>query len=474
MDFIKRYYGQVGLAIILIIFICCKLSVLRTPYFLDELGVYAPGALKMKDSGTISLLPSALEPLYSRGHPLLFYFCYASVYKLFGDSIVVGHAFAVILGCITLIAIYLIAKDLFGQLTALVTAALLAAQPIFFAMSGMVLPEMLLTLFIVIAIWSLIRKNWGVYCLASALAILTKESALIIPATSLTFLFFEGIFEKDFFKVRRFAHCILAATPLFVYALFLFIQKKQNGWYFFPEHIDYIHFDYNGLKVWTGVALQDFFTNQCRWFETIFFIVALFAVFSRKNAHTIQRKTVIISLLFILFSLVFAVTNFYLTRYILYVIPVVVMIGSYGIVIALKRIPSIPLRNVFVAIMVVVGCLLNISKMDTKDFRDSSDMSYLHLVHCIQRSIDWTQQQPWRDSTIEAGFPVGPAMSDARNGYFSGKPFNYSTNYEKKAHYGLLSTLRDEPLNVWSGEKYEVIKRFDDLYAHVYVVKFTQ
>ena len=186
----------------------------------------------------------------------------------------------------------------------------------------------------------------------------------------------------------------------------------------------------------------------------------------------VQKKTAIVSLLFLLFSFVFAITNFYLSRYILYVIPIVIMMGSCGIVAILENISSVPVRNILVALTVATGCILTVRKMDTGVFRDTSDMSYLHVVNCVQKSIDWTQQQPWRDSIIEAEFPVSQAISDTRNGYFSGKPFNHSVNFEKKAAYGLLFSLDDEQPPAWNGARFTVIKRFDDLFAHVSVVKY--
>ena len=220
------------------------------------------------------------------------------------------------------------------------------------------------------------------------------------------------------------------------------------------------------------VALHDFFTNQRRWFETGFSIIAVFFIFAMKGSAA-QKKTIIVYILFLLFSFVFAITNFYLTRYILYVIPIVVMIGSYGMVAICKKIPSIAVQGALLILLVAAGCMLTIKKMDTKRFEDTSDMAYLHVTNCMQRSINWTEQQPWKDSLIEVEFPMQQAVSDVRMGYLDGyKPFNYSSNYEKNAHYGVFFILDDDDLNIWNKSKYTVIKRFDDLFAHVFVVEF--
>ncbi|MCI5142755.1 MAG: hypothetical protein D3909_13730, partial [Candidatus Electrothrix sp. ATG1] len=51
-------------------FFLFKLIHLRVPYFWDELGVYSRAALYLFDHG-ISMLPDAMPPELSRGHPLL-------------------------------------------------------------------------------------------------------------------------------------------------------------------------------------------------------------------------------------------------------------------------------------------------------------------------------------------------------------------------------------------------------------------
>ena len=110
MKFSKSIYDLLFF-ILVIVFVVAKMQTVAMPYFWDELGVYVPGALKMKDNATIGLLPSSLEPLYSRGHPLLFVFSQAAWFNIVGDTPAEGHVFSILLAVVTLVTFYICAKE---------------------------------------------------------------------------------------------------------------------------------------------------------------------------------------------------------------------------------------------------------------------------------------------------------------------------------------------------------------------------
>ena len=105
LKFLKYRSYEILTGSAILVFMVSKRHDIRTPYHWDEMGVYVPAAFQMKDTHHISLLPGSIAPLYSRGHPLLFTFCNATVFKLFGETITVGHLFALSLAIITLVAI---------------------------------------------------------------------------------------------------------------------------------------------------------------------------------------------------------------------------------------------------------------------------------------------------------------------------------------------------------------------------------
>lgn len=464
MSFLKKNSSEILLPVVVLVFIILKLQTIATPYFWDELGVYVPGALMMKDNHTIGLLPSCLEPLYSRGHPLLFVFLQAIYFKIFGDNVVSGHSFSIILGCVTLLVFYWCSKDLFNKKTALLASVLLAVQPVFFAMAGVVLPEMMLTVFLIPAIWAIIRKRWLVCAVFSTLAMFTKEAAIIIPGVAFIVLLMDGIREKELLKGKRFLHLLLAGTPLILFAIFLFIQKKQNGWYLFPEHLGYIKPSELGDK--SIKIFKDIFIAQGRFFTSIFLLIGLLKFRAER-----QNPIFLVVFIFVLLGVLSAGLNFYLMRYILFIIPFTILLSTHFGLLLIEQ-TNKKFQATLTLFFVVVSASLSVLFLNGNKFNDTADMSYLKVVNCEKEAINWVEKQPWSDSLVEANFPVIQGISEKRNGYLTGEPIPHSVNFEKKTKYGVLFHLNDDKIPVWNGSKFHVIKSFNQSFAHIDVVEF--
>jgi len=456
-------------SLITLAFILCKIPDLSLPYFWDELGVYAPGALAMKDNGTISILPAALDPEYSRGHPLLAVASYAAFYKFFGDGVVSGHTFSLILGCLTLFLTFYYTQKFFGAVAGLLATLLLAFTPVFYAMAAIVMPEMMLTLFTVWALFAIIQNRWGQYALAASLAMMCKESAIVIPAAVLFFLFVRSLQAKDFFTWKRWKLFLIACVPLAVFALFLIIQKAQNGWYFFPLHVGYIRHDVSSILNSIWHITQDVFIRWGRWLAGIFFIIGLVAA-TRRKAHQQAKDAALLFTAFIVIAIVFAALNFYLARYMLYVFPFVMTLAAYGATSLFGRFrPAVSWS--LAALLSVAGTVLAVRHMDLKQFNDTADMSYRHTVLTQKAAIKWIEAQPWSNSTIGVVFPNWQAVLDPRYGFVK-KAFKIDVNCEHDVPYGFLFQLNDEPIPLWRNKEYKILKQWDHLFVHLKVVRF--
>jgi hypothetical protein len=377
----NRPYELLTAAAILVFFLC-KLHDVNIPYNWDEMGVYVPAAFHMKDAGHISLLPGSLESLFSRGYPLLFTFCNALVFKIFGDTITVGHLFALFLGIATLLLFFLIAKNLFNRKVAFFATVLLSAQPIFFTLSVQIL------------------------------------------------LFIESITDKDFFTLKRFRLFLLGATPLFVFGLFLIIQKVQNGWFLFPEHMGYIHWEMEKLSKGAGRIFQDMFIWQGRWLVGVSFLAGiLLSLFSKLLKIDPKGKIIYTFTLFIFLAFIFADINYFLPRYILYVIPFIVLGGTYTAIVIFEKIFSNLKAFQWVMIIFFCGYGIVLGHKNMYKSPDTCDMSYKLVVNVSQQAIHWAEQN-WSKDTIEANFPIGKSL------------------------------------------KYHIIKTFDDSYTHIVAVEF--
>ncbi|MFN0276846.1 MAG: ArnT family glycosyltransferase, partial [Chitinophagales bacterium] len=269
MHRIKKYQTEFILTIFLVAFIYLKAPTLTLPYFWDELGVYSRAALYMHDNG-LSLMPNALPPELSRGHPLLFTFLNATSFTMFGDNVVTGHCTALFFSILFIIVIYGIVKKTFNRTIALCIAASSLVQPLFVSQSVMVLPEVLLSLCMMLALYFFFQEKYVSYAVVSSLAILVKESAVILPFVVLCSAMIIGFGErKRIFHKKYFS----AFFPILVFGVFLLIQKQQNGWFLFPYHASAVSFD-KDVFISQLADFSKFLTmEQGRLYITILFLI---------------------------------------------------------------------------------------------------------------------------------------------------------------------------------------------------------
>ena len=474
MNVLKKYPFEFLFFLALLFFVLIKLSDLLLPLHWDELGVYAPGAFSMKDSGHIGLLPSCLTPTLSRGHPLLFTFCNAVVFSIVGESYIVGHSFSLIITILTLIVFFLFAQEVFDAKTAFFSSILLMAHPNFYMSSVMIMPEMMLTLFSVLSIWGIVSKRWWLYAIAASLAMMTKESAIVIPLLALLIILFDAIKFRDYFSVSRLKVFLLGIVPLLVFGLFMVIQKIQNGWFLFPDHIKYLHLSWEtNYPIGTRI-LREMFFNFGKWLTGGTFLAGLLLCFFRKPLD-IQLNARVLGIFagLCFFIFLFSDVNYYLTRYILYSAPFIILGGVHTFFTVIDRIS----RFKFVGVVLLAG----LSVYTTWDGHTKmyefpyGEMSYKFALNVLQDAVAWTEQQPWKNDTIETNFPLTGALGDKRNGDLRGETIPFLANFEKKTRYGLFYfTWFSENIPNYKNYKYTILKMWSEHYAHVAWIEYQQ
>lgn len=261
----KVYFSQrILLILLLIAFIAIKYQHLHLPYYWDESWPYAPAISEMKQHG-ISLMPGAVQPELSRGHPLLFHALAATWMQVFGNSLLAMHSFALFWSLLFLIVLYEAALRLFGQKSAIMVALLTACQIIFFVQSSFVLFDMLVGLLSFSALYCYYREKyvWTTIILIAAFYI--KESSLVAGCVIGLWAFL-SLFNKKLTLQAKVARCLPIAISGLSILVFFLLQKRTFGWYIFPlynnliEH-DWAHFYY----VFTIGVLKTTFEMDARY-----------------------------------------------------------------------------------------------------------------------------------------------------------------------------------------------------------------
>jgi hypothetical protein len=403
----SKIYGGL-IAIVILVFAAFKLHALYLPYFWDELGVYSRACLYMAEHG-LSLLPSSLPPVWSRGHPLLFQFIYATAFVVFGKSVIVGHSVSLIISCALIFLVYRELVSLYNRLIGFCVALLLCCQPLFMAQSTLVLPEMLLGLFSFLALSAYYKQHMFWFALYASLAIMVKESAIVIPFTIWVYEMAIRFGNRSAGERFTFRNFVFTAFPLIVFAFFLLVQKLQNGWFFFPLHEQSLNFEptavLNGLKK----CFDFLFKSQGRNYWWIVYVLGLSTALI-KNKHNLSRSFAALSFIYVAVFLAFTSANFYMDRYLLTVLPALALL----LVVSLFMLSQKPVWMIAATAPLSILCL---QQNDAGKFNYDADMGFEHHLRVQQKLVNKICSLATDGSEVFAAFPVYYALTEENTGF---------------------------------------------------------
>jgi len=466
IDFFKNNPFLTGLLALIIIFIGVKIPFLSLPYYWDEAWVYGP-AIRTMEATKLGILPDALPPELSRGHPLLFHFLGAGWMKLFGTSLTASHIFPLLVAVLLLVVLYLFGKKIFLSNKAGFTAAfVLALQPVFLAQSGLLLPEVMLALFSLLSFYFYLDNKRILYVIAGILTVFTKESGLTVIATLLLWTLLETLFSDDGKKWKKyFLRSLVISLPLIPFAAYFIYHNKLYGWFLFPEHIGLI----SGSTADILNKLERYgayiFIYQGRNLLTFSAIIALLIIlFSGRTLESTESKAVLILFLYIFVYLIFSCLNFYSDRYTMSVIPVVALIFAFSINKAFDY-NWIP----WATFVVVAGLQWQfINKRNNLDH----NLGYADAIKTHQQTIDYCIDKKLQDATIYAFFLMEGDLKNPYAGYLSeeNKFNNVSGKFSDKTEYVIVDN-KDTFDQLRNTHKLKLLERFENRNAWTEVYK---
>ena len=441
---------------------------LQLPYFWDELGVYAQAA-DYQFHHHIGLMPSTVPPLLSRGHPLLFTFINAAVMRLLGEQILVAHAFCFFISMCLLLAVYIKVSRYFNPVTGILSVVFLASQPLFLAQSGLLLPEMSLSLFIFLALCFYFEESFFLFAFFGALAILTKEAAVVLPVAAIAYSIFRWIFLKSKPAGLKPLAIVLTLSPYFVFGLFLMVQKQQNGWYFFPLHMHSITFDFHAVLSQLHDFLLFIFWSQGRWFMSFVLITGgALAMFTGKwTLHRMgQSFVLLLVLLFFAFLAISAMVDLYVARYVL------VLLVLYVILIA-AALSTISSNRFFVAIVLMLVTYIGIQNLENGQFNYDADLGYRRSVHVMQQAFGYVAETAKPGEKAFSNFPGYFALTFQPGGYISGRNDLHLAGKDDTIYYEVLCSPGTEYHPDTSLYTRYLLRKYEDGFAHaeVYLVE---
>ncbi len=456
MQIINRYSHFIILIAGLIGFVIFKIPHLSLPYYWDEAWVYGPAVRLMAQNGP-GLLPDALPVHYSRGHPLLFHFLASGWLKIFGNTITVSHSFALFVSVVLIITLYYTGSKLFDKNVALASVLLLLMQPIFLAQSGLVLPEVMLALFVLLSIFFFLKQKPVLYFISATLMLFTKETGVAIVFVA----FILEIFRQKSVFIDRFWLAIrilfVAGSPVLVLFAYLIVQYFYHGWLFFPDHTGYITFD--PATVWNRITEgygAYIFIYQGR--NLLFFSALLLLVYGIIRKVNIEHKYELFSLCaFVLGFILVSSVNFFSNRYIMSIIPLFLLIT---LAITFQFFKKATMRIVFICIALVLQIPI-LKKQSNSDH----NLGYLNAIKTNVAMVEYCKELNIKDQAVYTYFITREILSNPLSGYISAedKYSKLSSSYSDDHDFYIFSSY-DTPKDEWNlrnNPKMKLLKRFE-------------
>ncbi|HXH19859.1 MAG TPA: glycosyltransferase family 39 protein [Chitinophagales bacterium] len=512
---LRTYLPLISFFIIVTGFVIYKQQHLRLPCFWDEAWSYAPAVSYMYKNG-LGLLPGTIPPDMARGHPLLFYFLAATWAKLFGNTIFSLHVFSLAVSVSLLSVVYYLGSRI-SAIAGVAAVMLLCVQPVFLAQAGLLLPEVLLTLFVLLSLACWLNENNPGFILSATCLLLTKESGIIFLIALGVWIAAENIMlERDtgFSAKKLFSGIGLISVPFIFASLYFIIQKVQYGWFFYPEHVAFIKLDWHSFKQNYWECHKYLFEDHSRkpltvgfliitisfWKELKFSerllisfgILAVTKIFAERwplpenlelialpmllamlyhkfffrmyGADKWKGRFIGISALFAILFLSFSAVNFLSIRYLLCTFPLFLLTALiFTREAILSRIVN-PRQSGFLLLLLAAACSVNILRNINKpnDVRDDN-LNFAGGIKVQQDIVRFFKDNHLNDRLIYGTFLNEVNLTKPEAGYISEQDtFLVDGLIHDNTEYFIFTNIEESPFyNVRKKANVELIKRIE-------------
>ncbi len=434
----KPYVKHFALLVPIGILLLVQVPNLSLPYFWDEAWSYMTGINKMAEVGP-SLLPGALPIDYCKGHPQFFFFLASIWMKLSGGSIVAMRLLPLLLSIGLLITVYVGLCKIANWQSALFASALISAESMFLAQSIFLLPEMLLSLMLVLSFFFFIQKKYMLYALSASIMILSKETAIVFALVFGLFYLLSFV-KKNESQAFNSWHLICLLFPGLVYAGFLFLHYKAFSTLFYGDHVGYIKFDWPVISGKISSATSSLFVRNGNSLLSLLFVAAITGLFFSKK---IDKRPVILAISLIVAFLAFSVLNFYTLRYglvamVLFLIALSYVLGQLGI------------NSIVKYAFVIVAFSLCLYKSMSHKSNSDVDLGYVNTIKVHQKLVEYCEQKGWQTEPFAVSYNMIFNMRDRKLGYVNGQndfsKINDWKSYKEAKYFIFESTFENNEI----------------------------
>jgi 4-amino-4-deoxy-L-arabinose transferase-like glycosyltransferase len=215
---------------------------LRLPYYWDEAGYYIPAALDFYRYGL--LIP---EHTLKTGHPPLVPIYLGLTWHVFGCSPAVTRVAMLLIASAAIAATYALGRRVTADAAcrtegapselrrepAAWAALLLALSPLFFAHSSLALVDLAAGLFTTLGLWSLVEWKLGALAAFASLAVLSKETAVVLLPVAWLF----ALSHRSQMRGRAWVLLVVPLLPLAAWTAYY--HHSTGYWTGNREYLEY-------------------------------------------------------------------------------------------------------------------------------------------------------------------------------------------------------------------------------------------
>ena len=385
------------------------LSLLRLPFFWDEIGQFIPTALDLFRKGAWiaqSTVPNV--------HPPAVGLYLAVCYELFGFSIPITRTAMLFVASAGLLITFLLAIELSRETRgapAFLPPLLLLASPLFFTQSMMAQLDMPAMVFTVLALFLFLKRDYALAAVASVLLVLIKETGIVTPLVFFLLL----ASKKDY---RHASYFIAPAIALFAWLALL--HRATGHWLGDPGFAHYnIGYALYPVRLTISFARHFYylFFAEFRWLGTLALVLAARQV----KLFRTEPWRITIAVAGANFILVSTFGGAELERYLLPVLPLFYIAVAVALTFARKWV------RVSTTAALVAGLIANLFWNPPYPFPFENNFAMVHFVRLEQAAAAFAETN-FKHRTIATAWPYTAALENPDYGFVKHKLKVVETN----------------------------------------------
>ena len=275
--------------------------------------------------------------LFEEIRPLVLPLLFGAIWKVGLPQVYVAEIVEILFSAGAILFTYLIAEKVFDERAALLAALIMALSPTYFSFTGSALSDIPSTFFVLGALFFFIKRNYvltGVFCGISFLTRFPQGLALGAIIISLIISWVYDKDTKDLFKKATtiISVFLITTTPFFIFNYFMYHEDASSivDAFFRPILLGSWHqsnpFDsvpgfWQNLTFYPAAAINE------NWMLGFCILGVALILFSSARYNT-NRRTILIFLAIYLGYFTSIINK--QTRFLIVMLPFIVMLASYG------------------------------------------------------------------------------------------------------------------------------------------------